>query len=189
MPPEAVLALARWMWSFPTRMGKYLNAAQVTKARKRMGRLVVQPCDGLPFLLEEGMTVYVVPPSLDVPRTVVLREAVEGEDCLVSFEGVDDYADLVEYVGRYLLVARDDIDEELLGGAVPEIDGFRVEDAVFGDLGEIVETLENAFQATLVVEGPRGEVMIPFVDEFVEDIDEEAGVVFTRIPSGLVENA
>ena len=189
MPPEVVPALARWMWSFPTRMGKYLNAAQITKARKRMGRLVVQPCDGLPFLLEEGMTVYVVPPSLDVPRTVVLREAIEGEDCLVSFEGVDDYAQLVEYVGRYLLVAREDVDEGLLGEVLPDIDGFRVEDAACGGLGEVVEVLENAFQATLVVEGPHGEVMIPFVDEFIEDIDEEAGIVFTRIPSGLVENA
>ena len=106
MPLAAVPAPVRWMWSFPTRMGEFLNAAQITKARKRQGRLVVQPCDGLPFLLEEGMTVHIVPPSLDVPRTVVLDEAVEGEDCIVSFKGVDDYAQLVEYVGRYLLVAR-----------------------------------------------------------------------------------
>lgn len=168
-------------------MGKYLNVAQIVKARKRQGRLVVQPCDGLPFLLEAGMTAHVVPPSLDVPRTVVLREALEGEDCIVAFQGVDDYAQLVEYVGRYLLVARDDIDESLLPDEVPDVVGFRVEDAVHGDLGEVVEVLENAFQATLVVQGPAGEVMIPLVDEFVEDADFEGRAIFTRVPAGLVE--
>jgi len=169
-------------------MGEFLNAAQITKARKRQGRLVVQPCDGLPFLLEEGMTCHVVPPSLDVPRTVVLREAVEGEDCIVSFEGVDDYSQLVEYVGRYLLVARADIDESLLPEPAPEVEGFAVRDAEFGDLGEVVDVLENAFQATLVVEGERGQVLIPLVDEFVEDVDPDAGVIYTRVPSGLVED-
>jgi len=168
-------------------MGKYLNAAQITKARKRQGRLVVQPCDGLPFLLESGMTAHVVPPSLDVPRTVVLREAVEGEDCIVSFEGIDDYAQLVEYVGRYLLVARDDIDEDKLPADAPDVMGFSVTDSSFGDLGEVVEMLENAFQATLVVDGGHGEVMIPLVDEFIEDIDFEARIIYTRVPNGLVE--
>ena len=183
----AVPAPVRWMWSFPTRMGEFLNAAQIVKARKRMGRLVVQPCDGLPFLLEEGMTVHIVPPSLDVPRTVVLDEAVEGEDCIVSFKGVQDYAQLVEYVGRYLLVARADIDESLLPEEVPDIEGFEVIDAQHGGLGHIVEILENAYQATLVIDGPAGEVLVPLVDEFVEDVDFEREVVFTRVPDGLVE--
>ena len=168
-------------------MGKYLNVAQIVKARKRMGRLVVQPCDGLPFLLEEGMTVHVVPPSLDVPRTVVLDEAVEGEDCIVSFKGVRDYAQLVEYVGRYLLVASDDIDESLLPESVPDVEGFAVIDARHGDLGRIVEILENPYQATLVVDRPAGEVLVPLVEEFVEDVDFEAQTVYTRVPDGLVE--
>ena len=168
----------------------YRSIARIVKTHGRKGEVVAVPADGLPPLLEEGLTVAVVPPALKGRRSLVVREASgTGAGQLVSFEGVDDYADLVEYVGRYLLVAREDVDEELLGEAVPDIDGFRVEDAAFGDLGEIVEVLENAFQATLVVEGPHGEVMIPFVDEFIEDIDEEAGIVFTRIPSGLVENA
>ena len=168
-------------------MGKFLNAAQITKARKRQGRLVVQPCGGLPFLLQEGQTCHVVPPSLDVPRTVVLREALEGEDCVVSFEGIDDYSQLVEYVGRYLLVAREDIDGDLLPDEAPDVVGFRVDDEVHGDLGEVVELLENAFQATLVVEGPHGEVLIPLVDEFIADIDFDAQVLYTRVPKGLVE--
>jgi pyruvate formate lyase activating enzyme len=87
----------------------------------------------------------------------------------VSFEGVGEYAQLVEYVGRYLLVARDDIDESLLPEEVPDIAGFRVVDAQWGELGTISEILENAYQATLVVQGPHGEVLIPLVDEFFAD--------------------
>ena len=168
-------------------MGKFVNVAQITKARKRQGRLVVQPCDGLPFLLEKGMTAHIVPPSLDVPRTVVVSDAVEGEDCVVSFKGISEYPQLVEYVGRYLLVSRDDIDEDLLEGDVPDVMDFAVQDVQFGDLGQVVDMLQSAFQATLVLDGPYGEVMIPLVDEFIEDIDFEAQIISTAIPSGLLE--
>lgn len=133
------------------------------------------------------MRVHIVPPSLDVPRTVVLAEAHEGEDCTVAFEGISDYSQLVEYVGRYCLVARDEVDQEALALAELDLVGFQVEDEAWGSLGEVTDWLESAFQATLVVNGPQGEVLIPFVDAFILGIDEEAALVRTRVPAGLVE--
>lgn len=178
---------AKWMWSFPTRMGRYIKAARITKARKRQGRLAVECCDGLPFLIEKGMTLHIVPPILEVPRTVVVDHAQEGAECTVGFAGISDYSRLVQYVGRYCLVARDDVDGELLAEAELDLSGFSVVDERLGELGAVVDWLENGFQATLVLEGPYGEVMVPFVDEFVLGIDEEAGIVRTRVPQGLVE--
>lgn len=170
-------------------MRKFVKVARIAKVRKRQGRLVVQCCDGLPFLLEAGMTAHVVPPSLDVPRTVVLSEAQEEVDCVVAFQGVTDYADLVEYVGRYLLVARDELDEEALQAAPAAALGFDVVDARFGGLGRLVEVLDNGFQATLVVEGIRGQMLVPAVDEFIEHIDFDRGSIRTRVPDGLVDIA
>lgn len=168
-------------------MGEFVKVARITKARKRQGRLVVQPCGNLPFLLHEGMTAHVVPPSLDVPRTVTLREAHAGEDCVIAFEGVEDYSQLLEYVGRYLLVARDELDGGLLPVQAADLSGFEVEDARLGALGRVVDVSANAFQATLVVEGAHGEVLIPLVDEFVDGLDEDSRTLFTRVPDGLVE--
>ncbi len=169
-------------------MGEFLKAAQILKARKRQGRLVVRPCDGLPFVIHDGMTAHIVPPSLDVPRQVVVREVKETEaECTLAFEGVSDYNALLEYVGRYLLISRDDIDADEWEDAEPDLTGFRVEDARLGALGVVVGMNVNAFQATLVVEGAHGEVLIPFVDAFVEAIDDEECVISTRVPDGLVE--
>ena len=169
-------------------MGEFLKAAQILKARKRQGRLVVRPCDGLPFVIHDGMTAHIVPPSLDLPRQVVVCEVKETEaEYTLAFEGVSDYNALLEYVGRYLLISRDDIDADEWEDAEPDLTGFRVEDARLGALGVVVGMNVNAFQATLVVEGAHGEVLIPFVDAFVEAIDDEECVISTRVPDGLVE--
>ena len=168
-------------------MGDYIKLARITKARKRQGRLVVRMCDGLPFLLEEGMRAHIVPPSLEVPRTVTLRDPAQGEDDTVAFEGIGDYARLVEYVGRYLLVARGDLDPQALAHAPAALGDFTVVDEQLGELGQVVDVAGSAYQDILVVEGPLGEVMVPFVDEFILSVDADAGVVRTRIPPGLVE--
>ncbi len=170
-------------------MGEFLKAAQILKARKRQGRLVVRPCDGLPFVIHDGMTAHIVPPSLEVPRQVVVRDVRETDlECTLAFEGVNDYASLLSYVGRFILVSRADVRAEEWKAGAPDLTGFRVEDARLGVLGVLVGMNGNAFQTTLVVEGPHGEVLIPFVDAFIETIDDENCTITTRVPDGLVED-
>ena len=60
-------------------MGRYLRIAQIVKARKNKGRLVVRPVDGLPFLLYEGLELRIVPPTPEIPCTVTVEDAKGNE--------------------------------------------------------------------------------------------------------------
>jgi 16S rRNA processing protein RimM len=124
-------------------MGAYIKVARISKVRKRQGRLVVQSCDGLPFLLEAGMTVHIVPPSLDVPRMVTVQDVRQAEEDTITLREVDDYPRLVEYVGRYCLVARADVDAELLASSAGASFGFQVVDDRFGELGRVEDVMED----------------------------------------------
>ena len=104
----------------------------------------------------------------------------------MSFEDVEGIDDAEKIVGCYCLAKSD---------SIPEIDpsedprmllGFSVQDETLGALGPVTQVMLNPAQAILVVEGDRGEVMIPFVDEFVEGIDMEAEVLEVRVPAGLL---
>ena len=64
---------------------------------------------------------------------------------------------------------------------------YAVVDEVVGQVGEVVDVVDNGAQQLVVVDGAFGEVLIPFVDAIVLSIDDERKTVATRMPSGLLD--
>ena len=169
-------------------MSAFARVSFIAKTRNLEGSVVATSADGLPFLLCEGMEVHFVPPSLRGPRNARVSSIrqIREDSYEVSFEDVEGIDDAEKIVGCYCLANSD---------SIPEIDpsedprmllGFSVQDEMLGALGPVTQVMLNPAQAILVVEGDRGEVMIPFVDEFVEGIDMEAEVLEVRVPAGLL---
>lgn len=167
---------------------QYQRIAQIAKTRKNQGRLVVRGYDGLPFLLYEGMSCYVVPPLLDAPRILTVKDVEEhmGE-YNVSFAEVGSMTEAEKLLGRYLLVDKDDIDPEKLVTDDLDVIGFAVVDGEFGELGQVTDVLSTEYQDTLVVEGQYGSVLIPYVEAFIEVADFDQKVIETVIPQGLID--
>ena len=59
------------------------------KTHGKRGEVVTVPVHGLPPMLREGLEVFVVPPALKGPRSLMVREADLGRSGqLVALEGV-----------------------------------------------------------------------------------------------------
>lgn len=169
-------------------MGRYLRIAQIVKARKNKGRLVVRPVDGLPFLLSEGLELRIVPPTPEIPCTVTVAEAgLRGDDYVVAFAGVSDPDMLREYVGRSCLALRSDLDADVLENDRHTLKGYALEDVRLGRIGRISAVEQMPGQIMLTVQGRFGEVLVPLADDLVVSLDCDAGVLHMDLPRGLVE--
>lgn len=168
-------------------MGRYLRIARITKVRRNKGRLVVRPVDGLPFLLYEGLSAWIVPPSSDAPRHVTLSvvEERDGEG-VVAFKGVSDPAQLSAYQGRFLLADRADLDTEALRDTGYTLRGYALDDVTLGRIGRIAKVEPMPGQIMLTVQGGYGEVLVPLADDLVVSVDDGAGVLTMDLPHGLV---
>lgn len=137
------------------------------------------------------MDVSFVPPTLDGPRHVRVRSVQHAgsEEYLVEFSGVKDRDTAETLVGSHCLASRSQLPddfEDILASDVSHVDGYRVVDVSLGILGPIVEVREMPTQDLLVVDHDGEDVFIPFVDEFVVDVDDAEGVVHVSIPASLV---
>jgi 16S rRNA processing protein RimM len=65
--------------------------------------------------------------------------------------------------------------------------GCRVETADGERIGDVARIEGGAGAAVLAVQGPEGEVLVPFVQEICVGIDIDARVVRVRMPDGLRE--
>ena len=70
-----------------------------------------------------------------------------------------------------------------------EIENYKVIDETLGELGQIIGFSSNTAQDLLIVKSVDGkkEFEIPFVDDFVIEIDDEKETIVMDLPEGLLE--
>ena len=168
---------------------QYRNIARVMRTRGKAGEVVVISTDGLPALVYEGLEVSVVPPALKEPRRRRVESCRDADDSqVVLLEGCSSIDDAEALKGRYLLARLSDLPEGLALVDTTHLVGREVEDAALGPLGTIEDIMFGPTQATWVVNGPFGEVLIPAVKEIVGSVSED-GPITVVLPAGLVGGA
>jgi len=167
------------------RVSKYRCLARISRAKGLAGEVVADAVDNLPFSMQPGLPLWVVPPDHGLVReTRVQKVQQDGDAVILSLKGCDDRTCAQRLVGRFLL-ALDEACEGDVGETEASFMGFEVQDKSYGSLGSIVDIQENTAQTLWTVEGPFGRILIPAVDEFIEYYDKEN--VYVDLPKGLVE--
>lgn len=172
-------------------MTEWTIVAKLYKAKNKEGGLFVSSTKGLPFLLTRGMEVCFVPPVLRVPRYAhVLRIDEVGDKNLVFFEGISDQNTAEELIGHYCLVRVEDLPEGWDEQTELDMRSFSVVSSTGEMLGTIEDVQPNPAHPLIVLRlaGEQTDtVLIPLVDEFVIDLDEEEKRITMDLPSGLLE--
>ncbi len=154
----------------------------------KRGEVAVVPVRGLPLVVRRGLTVALTPPALERDRFCTVEDVSElGREVLVRFSGIDSMTDAEAIAGCYVLACDADLDLGPLEASVEELRGRPVVDARYGALGTVVDVLENPANDVWVVDGgPYGEVLIPVIDEVVEELPAD-GTISVRIMNGLID--
>lgn len=109
---------------------------------------------------------------------------------IVKFAGCDDRTAAEKWRGQGFFVSAELFekeDENVLD--LEELRGFAVKDEGGAVLGEIVGFSSNGVQDLLVVAHAGGQAEIPFVEEFLVDLDVEGRAVVMSLPEGLFDLA
>ncbi|MBK7858713.1 MAG: 16S rRNA processing protein RimM [Archangiaceae bacterium] len=109
-----------------------------------------------------------------------VREAPKG-DLLVAFESVVRREEAEGLVGSTLLAFREDLDEPAEGEVFQgDLIGLSAFDPEGRALGTVEEIWNSGPVPNLVIRGGGKELMVPFIDEFVPQVDLEGRRVVVR---------
>ncbi|MDE2655279.1 MAG: 16S rRNA processing protein RimM [Gemmatimonadetes bacterium] len=171
----------------------YLVVGHLNKAHGKKGELFVWPLTDYPEShFVPGTVLFpgdesAVEPSSSVPPLTIESVRPYRKGFLAGFQGIDDRTAAEELRGLYLLRPFDAIDRlvegevfyhELLGATVVTAGGALV--------GEVREVFPLKPADLLQVIGPRGEVIVPFIDQVVVEFDREGRRVVIDPPDGLL---
>jgi 16S rRNA processing protein RimM len=126
---------------------------------------------------------------LGAGATLTVEHAQEhGGAMLVSFAGVAGREAAEDLRGVELSVRREDVPPAEDGIWYEfQLVGCRCRDAAAGDLGEVVDLVEDGGGLLLVVDDGLRRLPVPFVADFLVKVDVAAGWIDVDLPPGLIE--
>jgi 16S rRNA processing protein RimM len=166
----------------------YVPVGRVVKAHGLNGEVSVIPADGLPFVFDEGLRVWFVPPPAGVRDAVVehVRRGPKGP--LVKFSGIEDIDAAHLLNGASIIAEAADLPPGWDEGPEDPV-GLVVTDTARGVLGEVVEVIVTGANDVWVIEGgPYGQVLLPVIEQVLLSVDWDAGTADVELLPGLIED-
>ncbi|MDY7094149.1 MAG: ribosome maturation factor RimM [Acidobacteriota bacterium] len=165
-----------------------LGVGAVRRAHGVRGEVLVEVESDNPRRFESGGELFATPPG-GSPRTLrIVASRAHRDGLLVRFDGIEDRDQAQELRGAVLEVDRSKAPPRPDGEVYfYQLVGCRCRDRTAGDLGEIVEVVEDGGGALLIAARGSQEVPIPFVARFITRLDLDAGELELDLPAGLVE--
>ena len=163
---------------------EFLEVARVLRPWGVRGDVKVALLSSHPTDLAAGRTVYVG----GAHRACVIQRAqVRGDTAILGLNGYETPEQAEELRDQPIFIGR--------GAATPlaeneyyhhQILGLAVVTDTGQDLGRIVDILETGANDVYIVQGPRGEVLIPARIEVVQAVDLAEGVMRVSLLPGLL---
>lgn len=166
---------------------KVFFAGKITKSHSLYGEVVLEFSR---LDIDEWMDLEYVIISLDdilVPFYIEELRTKNSQSLLLKLEGVDSEQDARFLIGKqvFLPVELEPFDGEEL--TMNDLVDYVVCDVQYGILGEVTHVDDSTLNVLLVVNGDRGEILIPAIDDFVVEINPETRHIMVKLPESLLD--
>ena len=152
------------------------------------GEVVVEVLSDVPGRFRPGAQVWISPLSGERRLATISRVSKPSKIIRIEFEGVRD-RDAAELLrGAELEIARQSVPKAPPGSYYFfELIGCRCRDEIKGELGAVVEVVEDGGGLLLRIEYGTEELLVPFVESYLRQIDIQGRQIDVRLPEGLIE--
>jgi 16S rRNA processing protein RimM len=157
-----------------------VTVGRIIAAHGVRGEIKVEPLSDFPQRFEAGSRLW-----LDGEPYTVDRGRVQGRIVVLKLQGIDTRNQAESLHGKTLMAPEATRIEEPDVYYLHDILGAKVQDSAGQALGELVEVLSTGSNDVYVVRGPRGELLLPALDDVVLEVDVKARRITVEVPDGL----
>ena len=116
------------------------------------------------------------------------NQKINGDKMIVRLQDVKKVEQAVTFMGKAVFLPNEFMPElEDDDFYYKEIVGFKMVDALKGEIGEISDVLEYPTQAVIQVMKDGKEILIPIHDDIIQKVDKKAKILTVKAPEGLID--
>jgi len=175
------------MTTFSRDGGDLVAVGRIVGVHGIRGELKVEPLTDFPERFAPGSKFILVSPTGVVRPARALSSRIHKGKVLLQIDGVDDRSAAESLRGGLLKVEEEDL------APLPEgqyyhfqLVGLEVFTESGERLGEVKEVLPTGGNLVLIVHDGLREVLLPFIDDVVREVDRESGCITVHLLDGLL---
>jgi 16S rRNA processing protein RimM len=164
------------------------QAGFVKKIHGYKGEVCIHWNSGIIPLFKSEEPVFVEFEQIPVPFFIHNVRPINPGQHIISFDDVDSDIKAATLSGKKVFLCKSNFvleQQEFLPDEI--LIGYEVFDVNLGALGILCEINRSSPQPLMVVDSSRGEILIPFVREFIVGIEEKDKRIVVRTPEGLTD--
>lgn len=168
---------------------RYFTVGKLVNTHGLRGEVrVVSTSDFPDERFRKGNELFLFHPSLDRPlKLKVSTRRTHKEFEILSFQGYANINDIEKYKGGELKIPESDLMElEEDEFYIHELIGCEVITDEGEELGKITDVLQTGANDVWVVKGKRGEVLLPYIDDCIKEVDVANKRVVCHLMEGLL---
>lgn len=161
---------------------------KIVKKHSFKGEVIIKLDTDEPDLYENLESVFVDLGNNLIPFFIEKSTLSKATMFRVKFEDVNTEAD-AEAILRSEVYLPLDLLPKLSGDKFyyHEVIGFKVIDASFGEVGNIVSINDSTAQPLFEIDREGKEIFIPMIDDFIKKVDRENKTIEVETPEGLID--
>jgi 16S rRNA processing protein RimM len=172
----------------PRRLPPTVVVAEVRRPHGLRGEVLLTLLSDIPRRIEQGSELQLVYPDGRREQVEVESARQQKGAVVVRFLGATNRDDAEAFRGGRLEVAEESVPPSPEGSYYYyELLGCACHDEKEGDLGRVVEIVEDGGGLILKLDDGQKELMVPFVRAYLKEVDIAAGTIELDLPEGLVE--
>lgn len=157
----------------------------ISKTHGLKGHVILRVNEDLDIDSEEIKSLFLEINSSQVPYFVEECRA-NNVGYIVKLEGINAVEESKKMIGKKVFSLLDFIIEN--EDSLNEFIGYAVIDTVLGNIGNITDIDDKTNNIVAQILHPSGkEIMLPFNDDLIEEIDDDARTITFHAPEGLIE--
>jgi len=165
-----------------------VEVARIRRPHGVRGAVLVEVESDVEARFDSGARLLLKSPDGDLRALTVDSASPHGNGMLIRFAELSDRESVEELREHTLEVPREEVPAAPDGSwYFFELLGCRCRDRRLGDLGRVVEIVEDGGGVLMRVEAEDAGLLIPFTQASVLDVDVSDGVIQVDLPDGLVE--
>ncbi len=158
---------------------QYIEAGKIVNTHSVYGELKVQPWSDTEDFLCDFDVIYIDEKPFEIERARVHKTCV-----LIKLKGINNINDAEKYKNKIVYVDRDEVELDEDTYFIQDLEGLSVIDDDGTELGKLREVISLPSNDVYVVFG-NDEYMIPAVEEFIKEIDLDAGIMRVKTIPGM----
>lgn len=138
---------------------------------------------------EENEPVFVEVDGLPVPFFIKEFRVISDDTAFVLLDEVDSSTEASAFINCRVFTDRQKPgeDENNSGVNYEMLEGFRIIDEKYGDSGILREVSEFSENTVMIVDFNGREILIPFHEDIIRNIDYERRIIEIAAPQGLLD--